>query len=407
MPVYEVLGQLHEAPGVGSAASLPVRQVNDVAAQGYRLDHGPGQRRAGLHATQAGVPDLETDNVGAGSHAADDVVARVAALDLLVVGAGGGGGVVPCSDAGHVRPVRTGIDDDAQDGAIIVDVDGIVQHAHVAHGLVLPLFGEVRHGFQLSQIAALGHVDDGPVVRPVEKQNTVDERTGIRNVQLFGFIRSRFQLQHLQQRRQVVPHADVLETGLGRVGVGGVPLGQAGPHVGRVFGLGGVVRDGPVGLDATEEGSREQLVRALDAQPDRDGLGRRVRLGIGIATNAVVLLERFGERANLPIAAKPESPAGQPLLHLPVSSSSSLRIFLGRLHPPGRHLGGHVDVAAASAVHDVGQVGHARRPGIDARVQNADRHVAAVVRRVLGQESRGVGLRLGNEGLGREGLHDN
>ena len=196
-----------------------------------------------------------------------------------------------------------------------------------------------------------------------------------------------------------------------------MPLGQTGPHVGGMFGLGGVVCDGPVGLDATEEGAGEQFVSALDAQPDRDGLCLgRVRLGIGIATNAVVrfllrlvvvifalvLLERFGERTNLPIAAKPESPAGQPLLHLPVSSF----ILLGHLHPPGRHLGGHVDVAAAGAVHDVYQIGHASGAGIDARVQNADRHVAAVVRRVVGQEGRGVGLRLGNEGVGREGLHD-
>ena len=179
VPVHEVFGQLHEAPGVGGAASLPVRKVDHVAAQSYRLDHGPGQRRASLHAAQAGVPDLETDNVGAGSHAADDVVARVAALDLLVVGGGGGGGMVTCSDAGHVRPVRTGIDDDAQDGAIIVDVDGVVEHAHVSHGLVLPLFGEVRHGPAAAQIAALGHIDDGPVVRPVPEHHAVHQRTRI------------------------------------------------------------------------------------------------------------------------------------------------------------------------------------------------------------------------------------
>lgn len=120
--------------------------------------HHSGKRKTQAHAsTTTQLPHLDGNNLSTGCHAVQRGV-------VLVVGG---------ADARHVAAVGARVSDNAERGALVVDVQGVVQERLLAQRAPLPLGPKVGKGRGTGKVARLGGIDGGPPHRAIMEHHAV------------------------------------------------------------------------------------------------------------------------------------------------------------------------------------------------------------------------------------------
>mmetsp|Transcript_2592 Transcript_2592/g.10856 ORF Transcript_2592/g.10856 Transcript_2592/m.10856 type:complete len:402 (+) Transcript_2592:3029-4234(+) len=336
-----LVGEVNEVALVRHCSSLAVGHVQHVAADPLCFEERPHDARPRLHAAEPAVPDPQRDDLSARRNSIQE--RRI--------------GMVRRSDGSDVGSVCSHVIHDAQSLAVVVEVEPVVQGRGALHASPLTVFVKVSHGLALTEVSALGRVD---VAIPrgtlgVQEGDAIEHGSTV--VVLVGEA-----LQLLQLNLQVLQNACSRLRLLLLLG----NCSSDGRHGTALLLVPGL---SPLPLETALQSPWKDVVGVLDAESEFGGLTAAGRHPLGI---------------------EKELAAGQ-------SGDKEVPVLVFLRRSPLAH----VHVSRSRAVDDVQDLRlsirgdlQSRRPRVDARVEDADDHSAAIVVGVSPEKCFGAGLLL-------------